>query len=130
MNISRGYILLLEQRQPNAAQVAQLMLSQFPYPIIIAGSTDQAVAQIQRENPCLVILSGSQQNWSETVVQRLRETVKPADVTIVALTEPNEPSWSPQEEHPSLDGFLVKPLSSDVLNSVVESALVKTSLRS
>ena len=62
-------------------------------------------------------------------MQRLRETVKPADVTIVALTESSESSWFPYEEHPSLDGFLVKPLSSDVLNSVVESALAKTQIR-
>ncbi|MEM8804942.1 MAG: hypothetical protein AAGF01_02700 [Cyanobacteria bacterium P01_G01_bin.38] len=129
MDISQGYILLLEQQQ-GLAQVSQLMLSQFPYSVVIADSTDQAVAQIQQGHPYLVILSGSQHNWSETVVQRLRETVKPADVTIVALTESSEPSWSPQEEHPSLDGFLVKPLSKDVLNSVVESARVKTSLKS
>ena len=128
MDISKDYILLLEQ-QPGAAQLAPFIVSQLPYAIVIADSTDQAVAQIQRKNPYLVILSGNQHSWSETVVQRLRETVKPADVTIVALTESSESSWSPYEEHPSLDGFLVKPLSSDVLNSVVESALVKTKMR-
>ncbi|NEP16404.1 MAG: hypothetical protein F6J97_05800 [Leptolyngbya sp. SIO4C1] len=128
MNAPQSYILLLGQ-QHDIAQAMQVSLGPLPCTVIAVHSIDQALAQMQQNHPSLVILSGSQQNWSETLVQSLRNRVKPADVTIVALTEPDEPRWSSQEDPSGLDGFLVKPLSGDILNSLLQSALVKTRLR-
>ncbi|MGD1856423.1 MAG: hypothetical protein ACFB2W_19465 [Leptolyngbyaceae cyanobacterium] len=91
-------------------------------------STDQAVARIEQSIPYLVILSGAYQNWPPAFVDRLRETVKPLGTTIVALTRSHEPSWSPQEDHPGIDGFLVEPLSQDVIHLLIESAVAKTTL--
>ena len=73
-----------------------------------------------------MILSGSRQNWTPTLVHHLRQQARSVGVTIVALTEMGELGHRPLEEHPDLDGFLVQPLSDDVLTSVLESALVKT----
>ncbi|MBT9315451.1 response regulator [Leptothoe spongobia] len=127
MNSSNGYILWLGQRL-GADMMAQSLSHQVEGTVFVAHSTDQAVARIEQSIPYLVILSGAYQNWSQAFVNRLRETVKPLGTTIVALTQSHEPSWSPQEEHPGIDGFLVEPLSQDVLHLLVESAVAKTTL--
>ncbi len=106
----------------------QSLSTQVEGPVFVAQSAEQAVARIEQGIPYLVILSGTDKNWAPAFIHRLRETVKPLGTTIVALTESHEPSWSPQEEHPGIDGFLVKPLSQDVLHLLVESAVAKTTL--
>ena len=127
MDSSRGYVLLLDQHY-SADLIVQSLSNQVEGNVFVAHSTDQAVARIEQGIPYLVILSGTYQNWSPTFVNQLRETVKPLGTTIVALTQSHEPSWSPQEEHPEIDGFLVEPLSRDVLHLLVESAVAKTTL--
>ena len=127
MNSSNRYILLLDQRC-GLDVIVQSLSNHGAGSVFIARSAAQAVARIQESIPYLVILSGTHQNWSQTVVDRLRETVKPLGTTIVALTRSHEPTWSFQEEHPGLDGFLVEPISKDVLNLLIESAVAKTIL--
>lgn len=126
-NRSNGYILWLRERL-GADLMVQSMVNQFEGAVFVAHSADQAVARIEQDIPYLVILSGTCQNWSPSFVNRLRETVKPLGTTIVALTQAHEPSWSPQEEHPGIDGFFVEPLSQDVLHLLVKSAVAKTTL--
>lgn len=127
MNSSNGYTLLLDQRL-GAGLTLQSLSTQVEGPVFVAQSTEQAVARIEQGIPYLVILSGTDQNWSPAFIHRLRETVKPVETTIVALTQSHEPSWSPQEDHPGIDGFLVEPLSQEVLHLLVESAVAKTTL--
>ncbi|NEQ50623.1 MAG: hypothetical protein F6K11_10895 [Leptolyngbya sp. SIO3F4] len=127
MDSSNGYILWLG-KYLGEDWVTQSLVHQIESSVFIAHSTDQAVARIEQSIPYLVILSGACQNWSQAFVRRLRETVKPSGTTIVALTQSHEPSWSPQEEYPEIDGFLVEPLSQDVLHLLVESAVAKTTL--
>lgn len=127
MNGSNGYILWLGKRL-GADIMVQSLANLVEGAIFVAHSADQAVARIEQGIPYLVILSGAHQNWSPAFVDRLRETVKPLGTTIVALTQSHEPSWSPQEDHPGIDGFLVEPLSQDVLNLLVKSAVAKTIL--
>lgn len=129
MDTSEGYILLIGQ-QKEACFPFQFLLRQFGVSLVAVSTLDQAITHLKQRPPYLVILSGSRAHDSLGVVYRLRETAKPAEVTIVALTETHDPRWSPQEDHPGLDGFLVKPLSADVLNSVIASALAKTGLNS
>ncbi|MEM9804306.1 MAG: hypothetical protein AAF959_03415 [Cyanobacteria bacterium P01_D01_bin.56] len=126
-NSSSEYILLLGPRY-NADLMLQSLAIHLESDVFVAHSADQAVARIQQGIPYLVILSGAHKNWAPALVDRLRETVKPLGTTIVALTQSHEPSWSPHEEHPGIDGFLVEPLSQDVLHLVVESAAAKTAL--
>ena len=127
MKSSNRYILLLDQRC-GADLAVQSLSNQVEGSVFIARSTAQAVARIEESIPYLVILSGTHQNWSQAFVNRLRETVKPLGTTIVALTRFHEPNWSFQEEHPGIDGFLVEPISKDVLHLLVESAVAKTIL--
>lgn len=127
MDSSNGYILMLGHRL-GADLTLQSLSTQVEGPVFVAQSAEQAVARIEQGIPYLVILSGTDKNWAPAFIHRLRETVKPLGTTIVALTESHEPSWSPQEEHPGIDGFLVKPLSQDVLHLLVESAVAKTTL--
>jgi DNA-binding response OmpR family regulator len=124
MKTSNDYILLLGQRC-DESQTLQGILKQMSCPFSIAYSPEQAVVQIEQKTPYLVILSGNHTYWSSPLIQRLRNTAKAAQVMIVALTESHEPSWFLQEDNPGVDGFLVKPLSTEVLSSVVESALAQ-----
>ncbi|MEA5465185.1 hypothetical protein [Leptothoe sp. PORK10 BA2] len=127
MGSSNGYVLLLGQCL-GADLTLQSLSTQVEGPVFVAQSAEQAVARIEQGIPYLVILSGTDQNWSPAFVNQLRETTKPSGTTIVALTQFHEPSWSPQEDHPGIDGFLVEPLSQDVLHLLVESAVAKTTL--
>lgn len=127
MDSSNGYILMLGHRL-GADLTLQSISTQVEGPVFVAQSAEQAVARIEQGIPYLVILSGTDQNWAPAFINRLRETVKPLGTTIVALTQSHEPSWSPQEDNPGIDGFLVEPLSQDVLHLLVESAVAKTTL--
>ena len=127
MNSSNGYILLLRQHC-GTDRMVQSISEQIKSSIFVASSTDQAVARIEESIPYLVILAGTHQNWSPAFVDLLREIVKPLDTTIVALTQFHEPNWQFQEEHPGIDGFLVEPISNDVLHLLVESAVAKAIL--
>ncbi|MEY3298763.1 MAG: hypothetical protein RLZZ597_2023 [Cyanobacteriota bacterium] len=91
--------------------------------MVIAHSADQALTQLRQGKPCLVILvDHHSQSWSHTLVRHLRQTLPATDMTIVALTDSTSPQWNHTEDTPELDGFLVKPLSLDIVKSLVESA--------
>ena len=124
MKAPQGYILVVDQKSEDL-QVVQSILSRLSCSVFIAESSDQAVARASQAAPYLVILSGNNQSWSKALVGRLRQSINTNGVTIVALTDSGNPSWSYQEDHPGLDGFLVQPLSRDVLSSLVQSAIVK-----
>jgi DNA-binding NarL/FixJ family response regulator len=94
--------------------------------VVIARSFDQALEEASQTPPYLIILSGGQQNWTKALVQKLRNVSNSSDcVTIVALTDFQVSNWLSQEENPDLDGFLVNPLNSDILVSLVQSAWVR-----
>lgn len=124
MSTSHGYVLLLGcgSEEPHPVHA---LLRQHHCPVFVACSADQAVARIEQSSPYLMILSGSRQNWSPTLVHHLRQRVRPTGVTIVALTEQVDLGQLPTDEHPDLDGIFVKPVSDDVLTSLLESALLK-----
>jgi CheY-like chemotaxis protein len=119
-----NYVLILAQ-QSNDLALLESLLDQLSYSVAIATSEAQAMAQVKAETPCLVILAGSSQVWSSELVDEIRNSVSDHGTTIVALTDCNAPSWLPQEENPGFDGFLVKPISSDVLSSLLQSACAK-----
>lgn len=106
-------------------RILQNSLRHLSCSVILAESAEQAVDQARHAFPYLVILAGDRQNWSRSFVSQLRLVLKVSNSTIVALTDCHAPSWSPEEEHPGLDGFLVRPLTNDVLDSLVQSAWAK-----
>ncbi|PSB26492.1 hypothetical protein C7B82_19680 [Stenomitos frigidus ULC18] len=92
------------------------------YSIASATSEEQALAQMSHQVPFLIILAGDHQNWSQALLQELRTFANRHRTTFVALTDFHAPRWMHQEENPGFDGFLVSPLSSEVLSSLVQSA--------
>lgn len=126
MTNSHGYILVLDTQCREAHGVHPL-LTQLRCPVFVAGTAEQAVDKTRQLSPCLVILIGDGCSWSQSLVDQLRQEGRSAQMTIVALTDSGSPRWDHSENNPGLDGFLVKPLSGEVLTSLVESALAKQS---
>ncbi|PSN20360.1 hypothetical protein C7271_02610 [filamentous cyanobacterium CCP5] len=124
MTAIQQYVLVVDSSYEDFQDIRSL-LSGLPCPVFVAGSTEQAVAQTQQGQPYLVILAGDRDNWSQPLVHRLRQMTQRTNVTIVALTDTADPLWGESEDNPDIDGFLVKPVSGDVLNLLVESALAK-----
>lgn len=92
----------------------------------VVVSADQILSRAQHTPAHLVILAGSHHDWlASSLITELRKLGHMRRATIVALTDCHAPSWMPLEDNPGLDGFLVKPLNSDVLHSLVQSAWVR-----
>ncbi len=126
MKLPHGYVLVLDERQRNLHQ-ADFPLASHQYPFILAASAEHAVEQARQAAPCLVILVGEDHTWFEQQVSALRCSQNTPPLTIVALTESTSPRWQANQHPPDLDGFLVKPLTDDILASLVQSAIVKQS---
>ncbi len=126
MNPSKDYILVIGQPSNGLQSTFQEATQAIHCPVVITQSPDQAIAQAQAEHPYLVILSGdTHQTWSPHVARRIRQSIQPEGVVIVALTQSSELSWNPHLESPDIDGFFVEPLSADVLSTLTESAIAK-----
>lgn len=124
------YILLLDQ-QCGDLQIVQSVLKRLRCSVFVANSIEQAVARAGQIAPYLVILAGNHQDSAQSLVHKLRWTIQSSGhksgVTIVALTESHNPSWIYEEDYSGIDGFLVKPLSGDILTTLVQSAWAKQS---
>ena len=126
MFASHGYILILDTETRGHREIHPLEM-QLQYPIYIAKSAEQAISRAWQSPPSLVILIGdSAQHWPNALVKTLRQHTHTQNLTIVALTNSTSPHWSYLEETPGLDGFLVKPLSTDIVKSLVESASARS----
>jgi CheY-like chemotaxis protein len=124
MNLLRNYVLVLDQ-QSDDLQTLESSLEQLSCSIVVTHSAEQMLAKATQSTPTLVILSGNDYEWSPALRKGLRHMAETRGVMIVALTDCHAPSWLRQEENPGLDGFLVKPLSCDVLTSLVQSAWIR-----
>ncbi|MBW4692537.1 MAG: hypothetical protein KME27_12310 [Lyngbya sp. HA4199-MV5] len=114
--------ILLLAKQPREVHVLASLLRCSSYSVTSAGTEEEAIAHLTRQPPFLIILAGDHQNWSHTLLQDLRTYASTHRTTFVALTDFHAPRWMHQEENPGFDGFLVYPLSSEVLTSLVQSA--------
>ncbi|XGB42209.1 MAG: hypothetical protein LVS60_19015 [Nodosilinea sp. LVE1205-7] len=120
-----GYILVLDPEY-REVQVNHCIETTVDYPVFVASSTEQAIGRLHQGLPWLVILViNNVQDWSQLWIQQLRQIQSAADMTIVALTDSTSPQWKDWEENPDLDGFLVKPLSLDIVKSLVASAVAR-----
>lgn len=122
--LSQSYILVLAQPSDDLQNLG-LILEGLRYPLVVASSVEQMIANISLTAPYLVILSCNDLHWSKRLVSRLRNISNARHATIVTLTDSHLSSWCPQDDHSGLDGFLVKPLSGDILVSLVQSALAR-----
>lgn len=121
MKLAKSYVLVLDQ-QSDDLQTLEVLLQPLKCLVVVINSVDQTMAIASQGHPSLVILVGNDQCWSHTLANRLRGMSSMGKATIVALTDFHAPRWLHQEDDPVLDGFLVKPLSSDILTSLVQSA--------
>ncbi|MDJ1179006.1 response regulator [Roseofilum sp. BLCC_M91] len=124
METLKNNVLLLGQELDDL-NLLQSLLNHVPCQVAIAKSPEQAVTLSGQTLPCLVILSGNCHQWSADFVHQLREQAQKCGVTIVALTDCHAPSWFDREHHLGVDGYLVKPVATDILMSVVESAKLR-----
>jgi response regulator RpfG family c-di-GMP phosphodiesterase len=116
---------VLDQDSKNLQSLDSL-LNQLKCSVVVTRSVDQAMAKASQIPPYLIILTGGQQSWTKTLVRKLRNVANSSDcITIVAVTDVPASSWLSWEENPGLDGFLVNPLNSDILTSLVQSAWVR-----
>ena len=122
MQLSETHDVLILGWEPEDWQTLASLQSQLHCAVGIAHSEDQAMSWVSQVMPCLVILTGSHLNWSESFVHSLRCTLPHRGMTIVALTDFHTPSWLYQEENPGFDGFLVKPVSHEIMASLMQSA--------
>jgi AmiR/NasT family two-component response regulator len=126
MKLPQDYVLILDEQQ-KTAQKADLPHISDKYSFVVASSAEHAVEAAQKVHPCLVILVGQDRHWFENQVRVLRHSSTTPSMTIVALTDSTAPHWSASQEALELDGFLVKPLTDDILVSLVQSAIIKQS---
>jgi DNA-binding NarL/FixJ family response regulator len=119
-----NYILIFGQGSDDL-QMIESLLGHLRCPLVVASSLEQAMTRASQAPPYLLILTGSQQNWSKPLVNQFRSFADSCGITIVALTDVHAPSWLRQEDNPGLDGFLVKPVNRDILSSLVQSAWVR-----
>lgn len=124
MESTSGYILLLA-RHPRQVRVLMSLLGCSSFSVEIACSEAQAILQASEHPPFLVILAGDHRDWSQDLLDKLREYTNTQQTTLVALTDFHAPSWIRQEENPGFDGFLVSPISSEVLSSLVQAAYMR-----
>lgn len=125
MTSIHGYVLVLDPERRERRDVHSLA-ADLQYPVFVASSTEQAVSQVNQAPPCLVILVGDNfQDWSQPLIDQLRCRQGAGDMTIVALTDSASPQWQHSEDNPGVDGLLVKPLSPDILRSLVASAFAR-----
>jgi DNA-binding NarL/FixJ family response regulator len=113
------YILLLAP-QLEELDGLESLLQQVVLDVEIVDNADQALVKVTQKPPCLIILQ--EHLRSETVIHQLRRLSNADRTTLVIVTETDSPSWLHQEQRPDVDGFLVKPLSTEVLFSLIHSA--------
>lgn len=127
MEVSCSYVLVIAD-STNGRPILESLRSQCNFSMVFASSLEQGVTYLKKKLPYLVIFSEHRTAYMESLLQRLRSTAyqhHACNLMIVALTDVNDPSWLPQDENPGFDGFLVKPLSGDILSSLVQSAWIR-----
>lgn len=124
MKTLQKYVLVLGQ-QSDDLQGLKLLLNQMRCSVTIAHSADQAVAQTNQSPPYLIIVASNEPHWSQTLVNQLRRLTVSSCVTIVALTDRHEPVWLSPTQNLGFDGFLVNPISNEVLSSLLQSAWIR-----
>jgi DNA-binding NarL/FixJ family response regulator len=128
MQLSRSYVLVFDH-QLEDAQLLGSLFDSLRCPMIVASSADQVIDRINQAPPYLLILAGNPQTLSPSLLNNLRTTADTFGITLLALSDCHAPSWVHQDENPGFDGFLVKPLSGDILGLLVQSARVRQTYR-
>lgn len=65
----------------------------------------------------------------QPLFNNLRTIADTFDIILLALDDCHAPRWNYQDHNPGFDGFLVRPLSGDILTSLVQSAHIRQNYR-
>jgi CheY-like chemotaxis protein len=129
MEPSQSYVLVVDQ-EANDIHILESLLKCLSCSVVVVNSAEQAMMFASQDTPYLVIWISNYLGGAHQFVHQLRDQAnhrsQPA-MMIVALTDIGAPSWLQQDENPGFDGFLVKPISGEILSSVVQSAWVRQS---
>jgi CheY-like chemotaxis protein len=117
-----SHSILLLTKQPGKIHILVSLLQDSRFAVAIATSEAQAAQQVEQSPPFLIILAGDHQAWSPDSLHQLRHQANSHHITLVALSDFHAPSWVHQDENPCFDGFLVNPISYEILLSLVQSA--------
>ena len=121
MQLPSDSILLLT-KQPSKIHILIALLRNSKFSVLIATSETHAAQQVIQFQPFLIILAGAHQAWSRDSLNELRNQANSHHTTLVALSDFHAPNWVHQDENPCFDGFLVNPISHEILLSLVQSA--------
>jgi AmiR/NasT family two-component response regulator len=127
MGWASGYILVLA-KHPRQTRMLTGLLKRLHCSVEVACDEVAAIALMVARPPFLIILTGNHQDWSETLLTTLRSHSAIQSITLVIVADFHAPNWIHQEENPGFDGFLVNPISSEVLFFLVQSAYTRRSL--
>ncbi len=117
-----SYILVVSQSSEDCQWLYGLPLERLQCAVMVVSSLEDAVQQIHRAVPCLLILASGQSVWHTSIVQRFRSLTNDCGMTIVVVSESHAPRWSRQDHSLGIDGYLVKPITGEILNSLIQSA--------
>ena len=117
-----SHSVLLLTKQPAKVHILVSLLRESEFSVAIVSSEEQAACQVRQSRPFLIILAGDHQAWSQDALRELRNQANSNHITLVALSDFHAPSWVHQHENPCFDGFLVNPISYEILFSLVQSA--------
>lgn len=118
----QSYILVLGQSAEDFQWLYGLPEGMVQCSVIMVSSLEEAVQQVNHAVPCLLILASGQSVWHTSIVQRFRNLADDCGMTIVVVSESHAPRWSRQEHNLGIDGYLVKPITGEILNSLIQSA--------
>lgn len=114
-------VLLLSPPATDTHSIERL-LYHLECPVAVTHSVSRAINVATTHRPCLLIIQGNAQQWSFNQLRRLRTIADKSRITLLALADSHLQSWLYQEDNPGFDGFLVNPVSHEILQSVLCSA--------
>lgn len=120
MKLPQRYILLMG-KDSEVLRGLEVGLQKLECTVTIAPSLEQAIAKVSDSPPDLVLAAGTPQHYTSSSLSQLRDGDRHCPILIFAVS--HSPSYQPLTYNdPHFDGYLVNPVSEEVLNSLLQSA--------
>jgi len=117
--MAKAKILVVDD-DPDFVEVTRLTLESNGYQVISAASGDEGLAKVKLESPDLVILDVIMSSVLDglQMSQRMQENPQHKRIPILMVTSIANIDYAalfPTDEYISIDGFLSKPVTPDIL---------------
>lgn len=127
--MSQSYLLIVTTNREGLVELEPLLWQmEKPEAITIVNSIEEAVTSIRHTPPYLIIVLEQEAHHATRLVQECRHG-QGSPVTIVGLSQHDNPLWMNHETNPGFDGFLVHPISPAVLLLLIQSAQLRQTCR-